>query len=224
MTDKITRQELKEPDKLQVAFWKLVDYVSKNRKKVLITSIIATACIAAVFSWFIYSDRYEKKAQEKYRQAYDFDLKGGVRGSDHALQGYLDLTAGYPRSKAAKIAYYRLGGLYYQQGKYDDSIATYEKFLKSSFSDPVLNCLANFGIGYALEAKSDYANALKAFDKAMAVYPGDRLAVIGNRNIARIYEQLNDIPKSLEYYKKALEKAKDPTQELFLKRKLAELG
>jgi len=224
MTNKTTKQELKEPDSLQVAFWKLVGYVSKNRKQVIIISVVLLVCIAAVFSWFIYTDRYEKAAQEKYRQAYDFDLKGGVRAGDHALKGYLDLTSTHPRSQAAKLASYRLGGIYYQQGKYDESISTYEKFLKSSFSDPVLICLAHFGIGYASEAKKDYANALKAFEKAMSAYPGDRLAVIGNRNMARIYEQMNDIPKSLEHYRKALEKAKDPSQELFLKRKLAELG
>ncbi len=224
MTHKITKQELKEPDSLQVAFWKLVDYISKNKKPVIITSIGLLAFILAVFSWFIYNDRYEKKAQEKYRLAYGFDIKGGLRGSDHALKGYLDLTSSYPRSRAAKLAYYRLGGLYYQQDKYDDSILSYEKFLKSSFPDPVLICLANFGIGYALEAKGDYLSAIKAFEKAMTTYHGDHLAVIGNRNIARIYEQMNDIPKSLEHYKKALEKAKDPSQELFLKRKLAELG
>lgn len=224
MTDKITKKELKEPDILQVTFWKLVDYLTKNRKRVIIISAIVAMHIIGGVAWFIYNDRYEKGAQEKYRQAYDFDLKGGVRGSDHAIKGYVDLTDIYPRSRAAMLAYYRLGGLYFQQGKHEESIAAYEKFLKSATIDPVLLSLANSGLGYAHEARKDYPKAVTAFERAAETTPGDRLAAINYRNLARIYEQLGDVPKSLDYYKKALQKAKDPSQELFLKRKIAELG
>ena len=38
---------------------------------------------------------------------------------------------------------------------------------------------------------------------------------MGYRNIARIYEQLNDKEKALENYKTALEKNIDPSMELF---------
>lgn len=224
MTDKMTRKELKEPDIMQVTFWNLVDYLSKNKKRVIIVSAIVAMHLIGGLAWFIYSDRYEKGAEEKYRLAYDFDSKGGVRGGDHAVTGYLELTNSYPRSKAAKLGHYRLGGLYFQQGKYEEAIAVYEKFLKSPSIDPVLRSLANSGLGYAHEARKEYPKSLTAFERAAETSPGDRLTAINYRNLARIYEQMGDIQKSVDYYRKALAKVKDPSQELFLKRKIAELG
>jgi hypothetical protein len=47
---------------------------------------------------------------------------------------------------------------------------------------------------------------------------------MGYRNIARIYELLNDKEKALENYKIALEKNNDPGMELFIKRKISSLS
>jgi len=54
--------------------------------------------------------------------------------------------------------------------------------------------------------------------------PGDVHEGIGYRNIARIHEEMNDRGKALEYYRKALEKTKDPSASMILKRKIAQLG
>ena len=48
--------------------------------------------------------------------------------------------------------------------------------------------------------------------------------MIGLRNIARAYEELNNKEKALEYYKKALEKTTEPGTTIFLKRKISTLS
>jgi hypothetical protein len=46
----------------------------------------------------------------------------------------------------------------------------------------------------------------------------------GLRNIARVYEELNNKEKALEYYRKALEKTTEPAATIFIKRKISTLS
>jgi predicted negative regulator of RcsB-dependent stress response len=54
--------------------------------------------------------------------------------------------------------------------------------------------------------------------------PGNVFEGLSYRNIARVYEEMNDRGKAMDYYKKALEKTKDPAASSLLKRKIAQLG
>jgi tetratricopeptide (TPR) repeat protein len=78
-------------------------------------------------------------------------------------------------------------------------------------------------LGYCYEAKKDLKVALEYFEKAQK---SDNIGFesFGFRNIARIYEQLNDKKNALENYKKALQKTTDPSITVFIKRKISFLS
>ena len=83
--------------------------------------------------------------------------------------------------------------------------------------------MALTSLGYCYEAKKDLKVALEYFEKAQK---SDNVGFesIGFRNIARIYEQLNDKKNALENYKNALQKTTDPSMTIFIKRKISSLS
>jgi tetratricopeptide (TPR) repeat protein len=130
----------------------------------------------------------------------------------------------YPSSDAAQSARYELGLLYFTIREYDTSIRVYKEFIDFASKKDIRLVYARFGIGYGNEAKKEYDKALEAFNQVVESKPGNVFEGQSYRNIARVYEEMNENGKALDYYKKALEKTKDPTASSLLKRKIAQLG
>lgn len=224
MKEKVTEKQLKEPDFLQIAFWKIVDYLSKNKTKVITVAAVTGSLIIGGLGWFIYSHVYESRANELFLTAYEQDIKVNNQGVEEAIKAYTHVTVSYPRSKAARWSYFRLGSLYYEKNAYDEAIAAYQAFLNSKLKERVFIYLANSSLGYCFEAKGELARAVTFFEEAVKNSIGDNFTVLGYRNIARIYEELKNKEKSLEHLKKALAISKDPSTQLLIKRKIAELS
>jgi tetratricopeptide (TPR) repeat protein len=220
MTGKITRQELKEPDKFQVMLSRGMAYLAENKKIIYTAGAVFVAVLLIAGGWYFYDLDMEKRAQQIYARSFytapgDTAVATGV---------YKEVLAKYPRSRAAALANYRLAGLYYQQKDFDAAIRHYEAFLQQAPDQNDLKTIAYMGLGHCHEAKKDFKNALAAFEKAAGSKAGQVFAGLNNQNIARIYEAMNDRAKALEYYRKALTNNTDPIVELLLKRKIAALS
>ncbi len=224
MIEKIRKEELKKPDSFQVAAWRLIGYLTKNKRQVIAAAALLTVFITGTLAWFIYDGIYEKKAGELYFKAYEEDIKGTILGQEHAVKGYADLVSGYPRSRAALLSLFRLGSLYYSQNKYDEAIDSYRGFLAKKPNDKVFLYLAHAGLGYCFEAKSDLAKAAASFEEAQKYATGDNYTVLGYRNLARVYEGLNDKARSKEHLLRALELSKDHGLKLLIQKMISELG
>ncbi len=220
MTGKITKQELKEPDKLQVMLSGVMAYLVGNKKKFYIAGAVFVAVLLVAGGWYLYDLDIEKSAQKIYARS--FYMAAG--DSTNAAGVYKEVLAKYPRSRAAALANYRLAGLYYQQKDFDASIRHYEAFLQQAPDQSDLKTIAYMGLGHCHEAKKDFKNALGAFEKAAGSKSGQVFGGLNNQNIARIYEAMDDRAKALEYYQKALTNNTDPIVELLLKRKIAALS
>jgi tetratricopeptide (TPR) repeat protein len=122
------------------------------------------------------------------------------------------------------MAHFQIGNIAYNLNDIDGSLNAYEEFLKSAPESEDLKTLAFNGMGYCYEAKSDFKNALISFEKAAAVKSVGSFEGITYRNIARIYEEMKNMEKALEYYQKALKKTSDPSMELLLKRKISTIS
>ena len=218
MTGKLSKQELKEPDKFQVMLSKSMAYLTEHKKKIYLASgaVAAVALIAA--GGYLYSLNYEKGAQQIYARVY------GPAAPENPATVYNEVISQYPRSHAAAIAHYRLANLHYQQNDFDAAIRAYEAFVGKTPDRSDLKPLAYAGLGYCYEAKNDLKNALANFEKAASLKSGQALEGMNHQNIARIYEAMNDRPKALEHYQKALGKSVDPAVELLIKRKIATLS
>jgi predicted negative regulator of RcsB-dependent stress response len=218
MTGKLSKQDLKEPDKFQVMLAKAMTWLTENKRKIYIVSGILTATVLIAGGWYVYSLNYEKGAQQLYARVY------GPPAAENPAAVYNEVISQYPRSHAAAIAHYRLANVHYLQNDFDAAIKAYEAFLKQTADRNELKPLAYAGLGYCYESKNDLKNALANFEKAASLKSGQVFEGMNHQNIARIYEAMNDRPKALEHYQKALGKNVDPASELLIKRKIATLS
>jgi tetratricopeptide (TPR) repeat protein len=218
MVEKLSKQELKEPDKFQVMFSQVVLYLAENRKKFYAAGAVFIAILVIAGAWFLYDLDVEKSAQQLYTRAYYAATGEGATGI------YKNVLEKYPRSRVAVLTNYQLAGLYYHQKDFDAASRHYEAFLQKTPDKSDLKTIAYMGLGHCYEAKKDFKNALAAFEKAASSKTGDVFAGLNDQNIARVYEAMNDRAKALEYYQKALTKNTDPLSQLLIKRKVATLS
>jgi len=220
MAAKLNKQELKQPDKFQVMLARALAYMTANKRKLYLAGAVFVSLVVLAGVWYLYDANMEKSAQRIYARTFQMKI-----GDSTAAAGvYKEVLEKYPRSRAAALANYRLGSLYYQQGDFDAAIKHYEAFLQQAPDESDLKVIAHMGLGHCHEAKRDYKNALAAFEKAAGNKVGQVFGSMNNQNIARVYEAMNDRAKALEYYSKALTNNKDPIAELLLKRKIATLS
>jgi tetratricopeptide (TPR) repeat protein len=225
---KMEKKDLDQPDAFQEAFGKFLDYSRENRQKLYIAVGVLTLVIVLGAGYLFYSASYEKDAAKLY-----FDARLKIMRADPMETGAVgpevvrvlsEVVDKYPSSDAAQSARYELGRLYFTIREYDTSIRVYKEFIDFASKKDIRLVYARFGIGYGYEAKKEYDKALEAFNQVVDSKPGNVFEGQSYRNIARVYEEMNENGKALDYYKKALEKTKDPTASSLLKRKIAQLG
>ena len=226
MSAKLTKKELKGPDIFQSGFEKITDYISENTVRffAIATTVILTVVIA--FGIYLYWSNYQANAAQIYAkaQAIVFRSTENPESAPESIKIFQELIDKYPHSWSARMAHYHLGNIYYNLGELDNAINSYKKFVSSAKSDDAgIKFLALTSLGYCFEAKKDFKSALIYFEEAQKSN-NTGFEAIGYRNIARIYEELNDKKKALENYQNALEKTMDPSMSLFIKRKISSLS
>ena len=225
---KTEKKDLEQPDPFQEAMGSVMAWAADNRQKLYAGAGAIVLAIVLAGGYFFYSASQEKDAARLYLEARIKTLKADPMGTGaagpEAAKAYADVVEKYASTDAAQSARYELGSLAYNAGDYDRSIQAYRDFIDKAGGKDIRVLYAWFGIGYAHEAKKEYDKALEAFNRVASMNPGAVHEGISYRNIARVHEELNDRGKALEYYKKALEKTKDPAATTILKRKIAQLG
>ncbi|HTZ39594.1 MAG TPA: tetratricopeptide repeat protein [Syntrophales bacterium] len=225
---KMDKRDLEQTDVFQETFAKILDYARQNRQKLYASAGVFAVVIVLGAGYLFYSASYEKDAGKLYFDARLKAMKADPMGMGAAIpvamKALADVVEKYPSSDAAQAARYELGSFYFETGEYDRTIQIYTAFLEKASTKDLRTLYARFGIGYAYEAKKEYDKALDTFNKVAGSNPGNVFESLGYRNMARVYEEMNDLGKATEYYKKALEKTKDPAASSLLKRKIAQLG
>jgi tetratricopeptide (TPR) repeat protein len=227
MAGKMTKKELEKPDTFQSALNIIAIYVSENKPKIYLISGIITLIVLLSSGWYLYRMNYENNAQKLYANSQFAGMKITLQGGSpdqNTVKMYQDIVTQYQGSKAAMMAYYQLGNIYYNLGDIDASIKAYTEFLKEAPEGNDWKILAYNGLGYCYEAKNDLKNALESFEKAASIKSVGSFEGITYRNIARIYEEMKNKEKALEYYQKALSKTTDPSMEHLLKRKISTIS
>ncbi len=226
----LTKKELKQPDEFHTIGWKVMQYISENRKKFYIAGSVLLVIIILSGGWYLYRSNYERAAENIYSSAYNSYSLPGDNGGDikaayaKAIEIYTDLVKKYPASNAATRSFYNMGNIYFNTGETEKSIEAYKTFLKKSHKNNVLTTLTYYGLGYCYEEKKDYDNALKSFENSLKGTSGTRLESINYANIARVYEKMNKQEAALGSYRKALEKAEDPLLEMMVKNRITALN
>lgn len=177
--------------------------------------------------WHFYQTNNEKNAQLLYSTAHLASLKNSPAGGQidiNTMKLYQDVVSKHPGTKAALMAHYRMGNFYYRMNDMEASIKAYQEYIKAGPEDNEFTTLAYIGLGYCYESKKDFKASLESFEKAANTKSAFNFESINYRNIARIYEELNNREKAVEYYQKALGKTIDPSVEQQIKRKISSLS
>jgi predicted negative regulator of RcsB-dependent stress response len=223
MAAKLSKKELEGPDIFQSGIERLTDYIAENKARVYVIAAAIGMAIIVAISIYFYWNNYQASAVQSYAKAQD-NLANKPEATKESITLFKELIDKYPHSWSAKIARYDLGNIYYAQGDIDNAVASYKSYIsETSADDAGIRFMALTSLGYCFETKKDLPSALSYFEQAQKSN-NSGFEAMGYRNIARIYEQMNDKKKALENYQSALQKTKDPTMTFFLKHKIASLS
>lgn len=173
---KLSKKKIKE-DKLITYYSKSLEFVETYSKQLIIGIVILVVIVAGTI---IYQNKITSnnlaataalsKIIPKYEQKNFQTAIKGQPGTD--LIGLKSIVDNYGSSEQGEVAKLYLGNSYYYTGKYDKALKVYNDI---SGSQPSLSAAAIAGQGACLEAKNNFAQAAKEYEKAAHVYKFDAL-------------------------------------------------
>ena len=226
MASKTSKQEILEPDRLQIFLDQARNFILVHKREIA----IATAAVAAVAilgsGWIYYRQSREAEAMNLYNRAVLNITRPAMMGQDVAVivKPLLEVATKYSGTEAASLSRYRIANAYLNAGRIDDALPAFQEFLKDRGGDSEIIVLTYNSLGYCYEAKRDFKNALTNYENALKLKAGKPFAGDILANMGRIYEALADRTKARECYEQALEKMQNPAMKLLISRKIAMLG
>ncbi|MFA6412201.1 MAG: tetratricopeptide repeat protein [Syntrophales bacterium] len=226
MSNKAAKQEITEPDKLQVLLGQVRDYVLTHRRNIAVVTTIVLAVFVLIGGWAYYRQTEETKAMNLYNKAVMDTIRIRMAGQDAtaAVKPLQDVMEKYPSTEAATLARYRIGNAYLNAGQIDAALKAFQGYIKEKSGENELTVLVHNGMGNCYEVKKDYKNALVQYEMALNAKAGKPFAGDILANLARTYEAMKDNKKAIEYYQKSMDKTNDPAMKLIIGRKIAILG
>jgi len=224
---KVSRKKLlKEPDEFITTTGRVIQYLRENQRQLTIYGVIAAVVIAAGFLGYSYfrwqegkAEAIQQQAMQMYQEAYSQtgNLEKEKENYKKALEKFKEALTVYGRGTTGQISQLYIGNSHYAMREYDAAIQDYSQCLDGPF-----RTLAFQSLGYAYEAKGDYAKALENFQKNAEGDPNPEQeeSLLG---VARCYEALKQNPKALETYQKALNKNPKSKMAEFIQWKVSEL-
>ena len=145
----------------------------RNKSKVIggVSAVIAGA--VAVTGWMIYSNSRTDAAQDLLAQA-------------NGITGYQAVIQKFPGTNPAADATLRLAAAQRDEGKLEESTATFRDFLKKHPTHPLAGA-ALLGVGQNQDASGDYSSAVATYQQVITQYPKSFAAPYAGYSEAEIY-------------------------------------
>jgi tetratricopeptide (TPR) repeat protein len=144
------------------------DQFLKNQKLVSGGLIAVVVVVAGLSAYNFTGNANEKKIQSTFGSAM---ISYENNQMDRASENLRIVAEKYPNSPQGMQSGYLLGGIFFEQGKYDDAKKYFE--IASKEDKEFLGAQALEGIAACYEAKGDVPSSLKYLEKALA---DDRIA------------------------------------------------
>jgi len=219
---KLTRKQfLAQDDEVMSFMKKATIWVKKNASLIVFGVIGVGVVVAAVWGY-----RYKKESDftnasrllSEARMEYNAKVKGEASAPDD-LQGAKSYkskkdkyTAAistldqvlqlYPSQSGAEDALFLKAESYYNMGEYDKAILTYKQYIEKYNTKGAYKAQALASIGYSYEAKENYQEAARSFQKVVDDYQDYLLRDSVFMELGRCYEQLKDWEKAKDAYQK----------------------
>jgi tetratricopeptide (TPR) repeat protein len=222
---KITKHELKE-DQLVSTYFKVTDYLANNVR--LLLSIAGGVVAVVLIVVFIIFSRKESAAKASAQlgaimQLYDSgSFQAAIDGIPaRGLIGLKQIAEEHGSTEPGEIAKYYLGNAYFYLKDYDNALKYFEDYGGNNY---LIRASVQAGIASVYEAKKQYAEAGKYFERAAALAFGNALPPEYLLNAARDYALAGEKEKALELYKKIKQNFANSSQAREVERFIAEMG
>ncbi len=202
----------KEPDEFVSMSTRILSYLSDNQRKFLTIAVTVLLIVVLFVGLRFHSKNMEKQSATLYNDAVRYyhgndNTKRSAKNDENrfnlALDKLRDIIENYPRTPTEPMAFLYSGHIHYELKEFDESIKSYEGFLKKASSENPLRIFAFDGLGYGYEAKGDYEDALVYFRKLIDATENP-LSKPAYFNLSRCYEQLGEKDKAIETYQNVL--------------------
>ncbi len=176
-------------------------WLEKNLKLVVIV-VVAVAVVGSLLAYSNWSARQERIAagKELSRAIY---LTGGPANGQSAVAELQKVATLHSGSDAAAQAVLLAANTLFQEGKYAESQAEFERFRKEYSNNPLV-VQAIYGSGKAAAAQGKWDDASQAFKLCVDRHAGSAVTAYAKFSLARAYEQQGQPDLALPLYQDVL--------------------
>jgi tetratricopeptide (TPR) repeat protein len=210
---KVSRKRLlKEPDEFLSLSARLFQFVVEHKYQVLAALGGVILIVLGLSGWRYYSHQRDSESLAAFQKLWDrYESLRNANDSDpqRAYQNVRDdfeqLIADYGERPGGRFARVIFADICYDGGEVEKAIAHYNEALQdfppSFYRDQILS-----GLGYAHEAKGEYAKAV-AFFEEIAKGSNQALKAESLFNLGRLYAKLGEEKMSHRAFQKIVENA-----------------
>jgi len=138
------------------------DYFQKNQKTIGVVLVVIVVIIAGLAGYNIVNKGNEKKVQAAFGTAM---ISYEARSMDKAIENLKIVADKYPGSAQGLQSAYLLGGIFFDESKYDDAQKYFE--IASKEKKEFIGAQSLEGLAACYEAKGDIASSVKYLEKAL---------------------------------------------------------
>jgi tetratricopeptide (TPR) repeat protein len=184
-----------------VSFYTLWAWYEAHRKQVNVGAAVVVT--AGLIAWFVLWRQEENAAQagEAFSSVAVTQLSSA--NAPQVPEAYLKVAATYPASNAGAHALLLAAAGYFDEGKYPEAQAQFERFRREYHDNP-LSGEALLGIAACLDAQGKTSEAINAYRDLVEHHPNDA-AVLPQARFAlgRLYEAQNQPQLARGYFEEA---------------------
>jgi len=209
---KISRKKLlKEPDEFLTFSERAVEWAQHNYRVIIAVVAAAILVVAGVVGAGAYLDYREQEAARALNQTFA-DYQAAVEGTadkseleaaDQKLKKVVEDYGSTPAGVQARLA---LGDLLLEKGRYEEAEPVMAGLAEEKELPAELMALAWHGLGVSREGQKKYAEAGKAYGRAMEL-AGPTLGLTYTMDQARSLEAAGDKAGAVALYRRIIAKA-----------------
>lgn len=215
---KISRKELKQPDKLQSFFEDARDFALKNLNQVILAGVIVLIAVVVGVGTYAYELHRDSLASDQFYAAISSLNQNNYKQAEHR---FAQLAKSDPGRQVGQLSRLYLGVAYLKQNdlkKARDAFASYSK----QSADPVFKNLALVDLAITYERLGQYAKAQHAYAEAARLSgPEQTTAELG---VARMLLKQGKRKEAVKAYQHFLQAHPFSSQRQNVRETLALLG
>lgn len=180
-------------DEFRSLMQKVIKWIVRHRENAIWIGITVVAAVVGLIYLSSKRDTVKPEAELMYTQAMSLVTMGRLADGEQMFQ---QLSEKYPSTRPGTLALYYLGTISYYNGRHEEALTFFDKYLKKDGNDHLLGGSALYAAGCAAEGVNDLEKAIGYFRRAAGrkdspFYFAGRLqsgrieGLLGNREQAR---------------------------------------